>query len=61
VVQDRLRRGLVGIGTYRYRENRHRIDLGSFEPAGVSVSLATSAALVTAVLAIVFVWVIPGR
>jgi putative membrane protein len=53
--------GLVGIGTYRYRQNRRGIDLRSFEPAGVSVVLATGAALVTALLAIVFVWVIPSR
>ena len=52
---------VVGVGTYRYRENRIRIDRREFKPAGSSVYLATTAALVTAALAIAFVWLIPER
>lgn len=52
---------LVAIGTYRYRENRTRIDLREFQPAGSSVFIATGAALLTAALAIAFVWLLPGR
>jgi len=50
---------VVAMGTNRYRENRVRIDRREFQPAGSSVLLATGAALVTAVLAIVFIWLIP--
>ena len=52
---------LVGVGTYRYRANRERIDVAEFRPAGASVVLATAAALTTATLAIGFVWLIAGR
>jgi putative membrane protein len=52
---------LVSVGTYRYRTNRSRIDAAQFRPAGSSVVIATTAALATAVLAIVFVWLIAGR
>ncbi|NJD26990.1 MAG: DUF202 domain-containing protein [Chloroflexi bacterium] len=50
---------LVGVGTQRYRGNRVRIDQREFRPAGSSVLLATTAALVTAALAIVFIWLLP--
>jgi putative membrane protein len=49
---------LVAIGTNRYRQNRERIDVADFQPAGASVLLATGAALGTAILAIAFVWLI---
>jgi len=53
--------GLVGIGTYRYRENRRRIDERAFAPAGASIYVAAGAALITAILAAAFVWLLPGR
>jgi putative membrane protein len=52
---------VVGVGTNRYRGNRVRIDEREFRPAGSSVVLATTAALATALLAIIFIWLIPGR
>ena len=52
---------LVVVGANRYRVNRGRIDEAAFRPAGTSVLFATAAALVTAVLAIAFVWLIAGR
>jgi putative membrane protein len=52
---------LVGVGTNRYRANRRRIDAAAFRPAGVSVLIATAAALATAVLAIGFVWLVAGK
>jgi len=50
---------VVGVGTYRYRENRIRIDEHEFRPAGASVLFATAAAPITAALAIAFIWLIP--
>ena len=52
---------LVIVGTNRYRANRERIDAELFQPAGLSVVLATAAALATAVLAIGFVWLVAGQ
>lgn len=52
---------LVVVGTNRYRVNQVRIDAAEFRPAGSSVLFATAAALVTASLAIGFVWLIAGR
>jgi putative membrane protein len=47
--------GLVVTGLYRYRRNLARIDADEFAPAGLSVVLASVAALGAAGLAVVFV------
>jgi putative membrane protein len=52
---------LVALGLYRYRSNRARIDHRDFRPAGASVWIAAGAAIVTALLAIAFIWLLPGR
>lgn len=48
------------VGMWRYREGRRRIDAEAFEPARVSVAIMTGAALVVALLGIVFVWLLHG-
>ena len=49
---------LVVVGLNRYRRNRQAIDQAQFQPATTSVDMATAAAVVAAVLAVVFVWVV---
>jgi putative membrane protein len=50
---------IVSVGIYRYLRNRQRVAELDFRPAGVSVVLLAVAALVIAILAIIFVWLIP--
>jgi putative membrane protein len=50
---------VVLVGLVRYREGRRRIDEAVFRPAWVSITIAASAALVTAALGIAFVWLLP--
>lgn len=47
---------LVVVGSTRYRTGRARIDEVGFRPAGTSVLIATVAAVVFAVFALVFIW-----
>ncbi len=49
---------LVVVGGRRYYVGRRRIDSGTFVPASGSILIATAAAVVTGVLAIVFIWVL---
>jgi putative membrane protein len=50
---------LVVVGMVRYREGRQRIDEAAFRPAWRSITIAASAALVTAALGVTFVWLLP--
>ena len=50
---------VVILGTHRYWVNRWQIAHARFRPAGRSIFLATGAALLTAGLAISFVWLVP--
>jgi len=49
---------LVIVGAQRYRISRHRIDAGAFVPASMSILVTTGAALVTGVLALLFIWLL---
>jgi putative membrane protein len=46
----------VGVGLYRYRAGALRIDAQEFRPAGTSVLVAALVAVVLALAAIWFVW-----
>jgi putative membrane protein len=50
--------GIVIVGMARYQAGRRRIDAEAFRPAGRSVTILTTAALVVAVLGIAFVWLL---
>jgi putative membrane protein len=52
---------LVLVGAQRYASGRALIDTASFRPAGVSIHVATAAALVAGALAILFLWLLPVR
>jgi putative membrane protein len=52
---------LVLVGAQRYRRSRELIDAASFRPAGVSIYVATGAAVVAGGLAILFLWLLPAR
>jgi putative membrane protein len=51
---------LVVVGAYRYVSGRDRIDAAVFQPAGSSVLVASAAILVTAAIAFLLVWLLPG-
>lgn len=51
---------LVVVGAYRYVTGRDRIDATAFRPAGRSILVASAAILVTAVIAFLLVWLLPG-
>ena len=46
---------VVLVGAYRYREGRRRIDAAVFQPAAVSILVASVAGIVAALLAAIFV------
>ena len=52
---------LVLVGARRYASGRELIDAAVFRPAGLSIHVATAAAVVAGVLAILFLWLLPGR
>ena len=49
---------VVGVGVWRYRDDRVRIDALDFRPANRSVIVTSAAALVVGVIAIAFVWLL---
>jgi putative membrane protein len=51
---------LVLVGAQRYRSSREVIDAATFRPAGVSIYVATTAAVVAGFLAILFLWLLPA-
>ncbi|OGO58489.1 MAG: hypothetical protein A2V85_07775 [Chloroflexi bacterium RBG_16_72_14] len=51
---------LVVVGAYRYVTGRDRIEAAVFRPAGRSILAASAAILVTAVIALLFVWLLSG-
>jgi putative membrane protein len=51
---------LVLVGAQRYGSGRALINAASFRPAGVSIHVATAAAVVAGVLAILFLWLLPA-
>jgi len=51
---------LVLVGAQRYVGGRKEIDAASFRPAGVSIHVATAAAVVAGALAILFLWLLPA-
>jgi putative membrane protein len=50
---------LVLVGAQRYVRGRQRIDAASFQPAHASVLVATGAAVVAGILAVLFIWLLP--
>jgi hypothetical protein len=52
---------LVVVGAQRYVDGRRRIDAAAFRPAQMSVLLASGAAAVAGILAVLFIWLVPGR
>lgn len=51
----------ISVGLYRYRKGAARIEAEEFLPAGSSLVIATVLALVIAVVAMAFVWILhPG-
>ena len=53
--------GLVGVGAWRYLTGRERIDAAVYRPAHWSVLVTTAVAVVTGLIAIVFVWVLQPK
>jgi putative membrane protein len=51
---------LVLVGAQRYGNGREAIDAARFRPAGVSIHVATAAAVVAGALAILFLWLLPA-
>lgn len=51
---------LVLVGALRYARSRQLIDAATFRPAGLSIQIATAAAAVAGVLAILFLWLLPS-
>ena len=49
---------LVIVGLWRYRRGRQEIDASSFVPAGASVAVAAGLAVLAALVAIGFVWLL---
>ena len=52
---------LVLVGAQRYIDGRTRIDSAAFRPAQTSVLVATVAAVVAGILAVLFIWLLPPR
>ena len=50
---------LVLVGAQRYARSQ-LIDAATFRPAGLSIQIATAAAVVAGVLAILFLWLLPS-
>ena len=49
---------LVGVGAWRYTKGRAHIDAMDFRPARRSIVVSSIAAIVTGVIAIVFIWLL---
>lgn len=49
---------VVGVGVWRYRDGRQRIEKLDFRPANRSIIVTSVAALVVGVIAVAFVWLL---
>ena len=49
---------MVGVGVWRYRDGRERIEKLDFRPANRSIIVTSVAALVVGVIAVAFVWLL---
>ena len=49
---------VVGVGFWRYRDGRERIEALDFRPANRSIVVTSVAALVVGVIAVAFVWLL---